>query len=339
MDGIKGPRDPPLDEIQWKSLPLAQSMGGLHTNTILPYFAQSPFFDATSNNATLTTQAMYNPNMYPIIQTREAFEGRLRSMQGLEFMVAFEPAQTQIQPGVPDSGIWVIRKQNRRKHDGEEDEIAVLATYFVLAESGNVYMAPTVNNILGSRMLSTVTSLTKFLSTVSSLPYFTPTLGYTYMSPGVKLQDSISNQPLSQASKENTPIPESQGAKSPKQSLVSKNASSADIQEAMLLAESLNLSIRYGNEYIDENPLVGEPGAFILSKVHEKPQGSTQSKTILKPPGADTPQLKISAPQDLPFSRKASKGSEKDEKSPITPGARDKLKRRKSRNPIMAVDD
>lgn len=169
-------QEPPLDEIQWRSPPIAQSMGGIHTNTgklntnllnsfvsryiysctiVLPYFSHSPFYDVTSNNAALTTQATYNPSMFHLIQTREAFEGRLRTMQGLEFMVAYEPTQNSQQPngasGVEDTGAWVIRKQNRRKRQGAEDEITVLSTYFVIGE--NVYMAPSVGNVLGSRMV------------------------------------------------------------------------------------------------------------------------------------------------------------------------------------------
>ena len=116
---------------------------------VLPYFAESPFFDATSNNATLTTQALYNPNMYYIIQTREAFEGRLRTMQGLEFMVTHDPSENDTKHD--HSGIWVIRKQNRRKRQGAQDEITGISSYYVVGD--NVYMAPSVGNILGSRLV------------------------------------------------------------------------------------------------------------------------------------------------------------------------------------------
>lgn len=117
---------------------------------VLPYFYQCPFFDQTSNNATLMTQATYNASMLHILQTREAFEGRLRTMQGLEFMVAFEPSQTV---GSQDGSenVWVIRKQNRRKRPGLEDEITVLGSYFVVNE--NIYMAPSVGLVVNSVMV------------------------------------------------------------------------------------------------------------------------------------------------------------------------------------------
>lgn len=153
------PNDPPLDEIQWRSPPLLATMGGLHSNTILFYFAESPFFERTSNNAVIMSQAMSNMSMYHFIQTREAFEGRLRTMAGLEFIVAEEPAESG--PGM-GTGVWVIRKQTRRKRPGQEDELIVRSSYFVVGE--NIYMAPTLSDILASRIVCCNSHLTVVLS-------------------------------------------------------------------------------------------------------------------------------------------------------------------------------
>jgi MED6 mediator sub complex component len=88
--------------------------------------------------------------MLHILQTREAFEGRLQTMQGLEFMVAFEPSRSV---GSQDGSenVWVIRKQTRRKRPGLEDEITVLGSYFVVNE--NIYMAPSVGLVIDSVMV------------------------------------------------------------------------------------------------------------------------------------------------------------------------------------------
>ncbi|KAI9843026.1 MAG: Mediator of RNA polymerase II transcription subunit 6 [Sclerophora amabilis] len=259
-----------LDEIQWRSEMLAQSMGGIHTNTILPYFSQSPFFDATSNNASLTTQATYNPSMYHLLQTRAAFEGRLRSMQGLEYMVASEPPP----PTGPDgeTGAWVIRKQIRRRKAGTDDgssEVEVLSTYFVVEDC--IYMAPSVGNVLGTRLLSTVTSLTKFLSTASSLPTFTPAQGHTYSRPQTGPSASLLPSQSSRASKETTPLPDSLPRSNPSSLPINTNSSSASsIVEARSIVESLSLSLRHAGEYMDENPLMGEPGSFMLSSTNSQ---------------------------------------------------------------------
>ena len=71
-------------------------------------------------------------------------------MSGLEFMVAHDPSNNGQQP--ENSGVFVIRKQNRRKRPGLEDEVTALSSYFVIGE--NIYMAPSVGNVIGSRMVS-----------------------------------------------------------------------------------------------------------------------------------------------------------------------------------------
>ncbi len=154
--------DIPLDERFFSDPRLGQHMGGIHTNTgnldpspvscpteipgltsaVLHYFAASPFFDATSNNATLTTQANYNSALVKYIETREAFEGQLRTMQGVEFVVASEPVE---------AGAWVIRKQTRRKRPGVEDDVTALGTYFVIGEG--IYTAPSLGDVLACRLV------------------------------------------------------------------------------------------------------------------------------------------------------------------------------------------
>ena len=93
--------------------------------------------------------------MFHIIQTREAFEARLKSMAGLEFTVTHDPSENGRK--VENSGVWVIRKQNRRKRQGMEDEITALSSYFVIGL--NITMAPTLSNVLGCRMVSGVLSV------------------------------------------------------------------------------------------------------------------------------------------------------------------------------------
>ena len=140
-------------------------LSALKLAQVLPYFAESPFFDTTSNNATLTTQALHNPNMFYIIQTREAFEGRLRTMQGLEFMVTHDPSENDTKHD--HSGVWVIRKQNRRKRQGAQDEVTGINSYYVVGE--NVYMAPSVGNLLGSRLVCAIVLLSIGLTDLTAL--------------------------------------------------------------------------------------------------------------------------------------------------------------------------
>ncbi|KZF21371.1 MED6-domain-containing protein [Xylona heveae TC161] len=347
---MSGSKEPALDEIQWRSPAIAQSMGGIHTNTVLPYFSHSPFFDSTSNNAILTTQATFNMAMFHFIQTREAFEGRLRTMQGLEFMVAHTPSQPPhggMPLGPPDentTGAWIIRKQIRRKRPGAEDEITVLSSYFVVGE--NIYMAPSVSNVIGSRMLSTVTSLTRFLSTASSLPIFSPSLGHIYIPPVPQQQATSFAGTSTQVSKENTPMPDSasqaqsQGNGS-KSAGIAVNTAASSVQELRALEDSFALSLKYaGNEYMDDNPLVGEPGSFIISTGRgpqststATPQPPTAKITSLpsRPSAPPTPQPKSlpSPAAAVAVAGKKSARSATSEKNPTVAGP--KPKRRKSK--------
>lgn len=142
--------EPPLDEIQWRNPDILAEMQGIHSNSVLYYFAGSPFFDPTSNNAVVVNQAMFNQGLRNVLGTREAFEAHLRGMSGLEYVVAQEPAE--MGPGM-GTGVWVIRKQTRRKRNepGVEDDITVHADYFVVGE--NIYQAPTLGDILSAKIV------------------------------------------------------------------------------------------------------------------------------------------------------------------------------------------
>jgi hypothetical protein len=52
------------------------------------------------------------------------------------------------------SNIWVIRKQTRRKRPGMEDDVVVLATYYVVGDC--IYMAPSIASVIGHRVVSVV---------------------------------------------------------------------------------------------------------------------------------------------------------------------------------------
>lgn len=64
-------------------------------------------------------------------------------------MVSQDPSDNG--QNLENSGVWVIRKQDRKKRQGMDDEITPFSAYFVVGE--NIYMAPSVQNVLGSRMV------------------------------------------------------------------------------------------------------------------------------------------------------------------------------------------
>jgi mediator of RNA polymerase II transcription subunit 6 len=136
-------KDPPLDEVQWRAPPIAQHFQGIHSNSVLFYFAESPFFDPQSNNGIYARQAQFNPAMAQAMWTREQFENVLSQMpNGTEFRVAHAPADM-----VTGTGVWVIVKQERERGAG----VTPIAHYFVVGE--NVYQAPTFGDMMSAKMV------------------------------------------------------------------------------------------------------------------------------------------------------------------------------------------
>ncbi|KAK1766157.1 MED6 mediator sub complex component-domain-containing protein [Phialemonium atrogriseum] len=306
---------PPLDEIQWRG-PAPQ---GIHSNSVLWYFSDSPFFDQTSNNAVVINQGLSNQSMQRLLETREAFEGRLKSMSGLEFVVAQEPAD--MAPGT-GTGVWVIRKQTRRKRAGSEDEITVHATYFVVGE--NIYMAPTLADVMSSRIATISSAISNIFPAADNVQNWSPASGRVYKNP----TPTATSRPKGLESKEATPMPDGLG----KGSSTNQKAGSKTAPDSRLAEESLAIHLRYGGEYMDENPITGQPGSFHLSSTGRKdklaappPQplgGGSIKRDGTAPP---LPALNTKVAAENPLARNG-----KETKSPRT-GAAPKPRRRKSK--------
>lgn len=77
-------------------------------------------------------------------------------MNGVEYLIVGEP-QKETDPTLgPDTGVWVIRKQDRRKRAGRDDEVTVLGTYYLIGE--NMYQAPSIYDVVGNHLVRTTRS-------------------------------------------------------------------------------------------------------------------------------------------------------------------------------------
>ncbi|KAK4990302.1 Mediator of RNA polymerase II transcription subunit 6 [Elasticomyces elasticus] len=291
MATIQRPPTPP-DERQWSYRDAYDYYKPMHANGIHPYFHESPYFDHTTKNGLLFDQSRVNAELFNLVQNRVALEDRLRSMNGVEYMITGEPP---IGENVEDTGVWVIRKQGRRKRQGREDEVVVLETYYMIGEF--VYQAPPVTSLIGNRILSVTTSLSKFLSKASTLPLYTPATGYTYFPPMTPSQHRTSSFQPSQS--EEASLEPSLAADSQPPDTVSQNSSvmpssrpdlvakeSNDPYDEHALFESFNMMLRYGDEFTDENPLVGEPGKFIFSSTQSRIRAKAAEAAKAQPPAA-----------------------------------------------------
>ncbi|KAK5656126.1 hypothetical protein OQA88_4886 [Cercophora sp. LCS_1] len=300
---------PPLDEIQWRAPPNFEQ--GIHTNSVLYYFAQSPFYDKTSNNEIVFQQGLNNANLTQFLATREMFEGRLKTMSGLEFIVSQEPAETG--PGA-GTGVWVINKQRRQKRQGEEDEITVLESYFIVGE--NIYMAPSLADIISSRLAAISSSVSKILPITDNVQNWSAATGRTYQTPAQSSTSKGRDTEIS-TGKTSTPMPDTGGkVNGPK--IVNPDV------DSRLALESLLIHERYGGEYMDENPITGKPGEFHLSSTGRKEKLAVPKTGPFAVKGEGLPALNTKIVES-PLAKTG-----KETKSPKTPNMA-KPKRRKSK--------
>lgn len=250
-------------------------------NMIHHYFKDSPFFDWTTKNGLELAQAPNAWDTWVHAHDRKKFEEGIASRIGTEYMIVEgEDIQFDREDNPIKGGVWVIRKQERTKNSLE-----VLGTYYIVRE--NVYQAPSVGDILGTRLLSASTALSKCFSQAATLTRWTPTAGHTYPTTAV----ANKNAATTAASSGTTPAASTPGfereaslaaegnsqraGSSAPAGLASSNrsATTADALANRLLLNSMQQSVTYGEDpFTDENPLQGEPGnlSFAVSTAAAK---------------------------------------------------------------------
>lgn len=292
------------------------------TKAVLFYFATSPFFDQVSGNQSLTTQWTNTPNQNDILGTRQKFEANLRHQRGLQYVVDHDPLEEKVFVDGPNgrepSNVWVIRKQHRENES--ESGVTVLGYYYIVNDV--IYQAPSVASVLNYRMLNTVATLNKMFSEPSELSSFTPSHGHSYSKPTQK----STTQALTGALPSNA----EDGATADTQpSLPDKSSSSPQVEEPddsnqQTLWNALRMTLQYGKEYMDQIPLVGEPGNFRFNKARDPPANLVKGSGGTAPSGTPLPSRAVSA---VPAPRVIADG----DKSNPTPNTATTKKRRKSR--------
>jgi mediator of RNA polymerase II transcription subunit 6 len=186
-----------------------------------------------------------------------------------------------------------------------------------------------------------VVSLNKLLSLAAPLPLFSAANGHTYLPPSQK--PSQPKRPgLSQQTKDDTPMPDNQSTSPTRPLKPAHNHNSTDYESTQLLLDALALSRRHSKDYMDDAPLVGEPGNFRTSKVRDDVAAPPREipgtdRPLSVPAKEKSPAPAVSSPlppiQTDVTSQAGAKKSAKSggERSPTTPGGREKPKRRKSR--------
>ncbi|KAF2710989.1 hypothetical protein K504DRAFT_466013 [Pleomassaria siparia CBS 279.74] len=283
------PKIAPLDEQMFEApeLFVMHDLPGhsLNTDSILWYFMNSQFFDGSSNNVALFNQVRGDMSN-PILQSRKAFEEALQTRfpLGLQFVVAAEPQN----PGEP----WVIQKQVKKRavdKDGRQldrVEVEVLASYYTVGN--RILMAPSLLDVLQSRLLSTSMYLQDLFDLSSNLSHYSPATGHTYMPPSYEAATKTTT-----ASRLGSPglvaveveAPASQPTSS--QGPVALETSATEFSDDFFL-ESLTATNKYGHEFMDENPLQGEPGSFVYGNTTRQVEARNKAAAAAAASGASS---------------------------------------------------
>jgi mediator of RNA polymerase II transcription subunit 6 len=182
----------------------------------------------------------------------------------------------------------------------------------------------------------------KMFNTAASMQHFHPAQGHRYIleAPTTSTKDTQS----ARGSRLNTPAPEELHIPTPKSSQpsVGKPTDDLNAREQSSLLRSLNMSIRYGGEFVDTNPLLGEPGqlVFTATESHLQAQAAAKAKATadkLAKEAASNAPSSIPSPTTDSKKPEVRKGS-KAEKT-IIGGTKPKIGRRKSRAPGSPEDD
>jgi mediator of RNA polymerase II transcription subunit 6 len=71
-------------------------------------------------------------------------------------VVAYDPLALNVQIDGPNgkdfSNVWVIKKQDRVKRAGQDDQVTALAFYYIVGDA--IYQAPSVAKIMTNRMVN-----------------------------------------------------------------------------------------------------------------------------------------------------------------------------------------
>ena len=239
----------------------------VHSNNVLFYFRQSPFYDRLSSNETVFAQSIGNPEreqMY--LGTRARYENELQHHIGVQFTVEFDPLESKARIRGPngiaeESENWIIKKARRENLQQSQKDLTALNYYYIV--NNIIYQAPRLDSILSYHMTNVTMSLDKMMKAITSLPKFSPSTGYPYLKESQKPKARPGT--AGQQSKAGTPMPEVLGMSSQDPSSQESQAVAND----RTLRESLALTMAYASQYYDDAPLVGEPGSFRYTKTKD----------------------------------------------------------------------
>jgi mediator of RNA polymerase II transcription subunit 6 len=162
--------------------------------------------------------------------------------------------------------------------------------------------------------------LQKVHGNAADMQFFAPSSGYSY---GQRPSKRSGTGPASaRASRFHTPLPEAADDTNGREQADDDTVDENDFLKA------LSLSIKYEDDYMDLNPLSGEPGSLVLSATQGHLRAEKAAKALAASQKAKLPANAPAAQSPLTASRRGAR-AEKEKTPGAGPGS--KPKRRKSR--------
>ncbi|SCV69264.1 BQ2448_2284 [Microbotryum intermedium] len=148
---------PPLSHLQWRAPEWISAFGPLTKSILMDYFVLSPFFDPSSNNATLRMQIMFSRQGNATHAGRGLMDGldeerELKRFKGIEYVVVHDDAP----------GLFIIHKRDRQS----PTQAHTTAAYHVLNDS--IYQAPSLYQVVNERLLASLHALSTSLGALKA---------------------------------------------------------------------------------------------------------------------------------------------------------------------------
>lgn len=270
---------PPLDEQEYvdPQMPLAHLDSD---NNAIFYLMNSPFFDGASNNSAVYASAQGAPNGMQMLNDRPTYESELRKYNaGLQFIVAGEP-KAEGQP-------WLIQRQRKVQNRDGNNETVNEGNFYT--QGTRMLMAPSLLDVVQARLLTVSTRMQQMAELSKNMSHWSPATGHTYLPPSYeppKTGASASRIGSRLGSPTLAPTdpdaPASQSQTKDGTAAIDPTASTTEFNDLFFL-KSLEDTHYYGDEFMDENPLLGEPGAFVFtnSKSHIDARNKAQEQANL----------------------------------------------------------
>lgn len=267
------PPIPPLDEQEFDQPGLIAGLPGQDLNAgnnLFWYFTSSPWFEPMSVNIAVFNNVQLLPEGQQVMNDRRLWEDRLRSEPyGVQFVAAAEP--------LADGHPWLMQRQNKVPRPAAPASPAapqvdthVEGNWYT--QGSRVLMAPSLLDVVQSRLLTISTRMQHMADLARDMTHWSPATGYSYYPPSYEAPKaaaaaSETTAAAAAAATSATTAPTATASRAASPTLppadADPTASITDFSDALFM-RSLQLTHHYGDEFMDENPLKGEPGAFVF---------------------------------------------------------------------------